>query len=276
MPSRIQLVKASGTITIKSDGTIDPPNAPISRTGTTYSLNDNITDSILVEKNNIIINGAGHTLQGSGSGRGIDLSRRSNVTVTTTRITNFSYGIWLEEFANNNTLHLNHIADGLIGISLDNSSYNIVTSNDLISNYEGILISTSSNHNTIIANNITNNNYGIFITSSTGNLIHHNNLIDNNQQAYTLDTTNTWDDGDQGNHWSDYSGTDTNSDGIGDTPYVIDSNNQDQRPLIRIIPEIPITIMIPLIITTTLAAALVTAKTHEKIIQRYIPRASVP
>jgi len=54
---------------------------------------------------------------------------------------------------------------------------------------------------------------------------------------------NIWDDGypSGGNYWSDYNGTDlfsgsyqneTGSDGIGDTPYVIDENNQDNYPLI--------------------------------------------
>jgi nitrous oxidase accessory protein NosD len=53
---------------------------------------------------------------------------------------------------------------------------------------------------------------------------------------------NTWDDGypSGGNYWSNYTGIDeysgpsqneTGSDGIGDTPYVIDENNTDRYPL---------------------------------------------
>jgi hypothetical protein len=53
---------------------------------------------------------------------------------------------------------------------------------------------------------------------------------------------NKWDNGypSGGNYWSDYNGTDlysgpyqnvTGSDGIGDTPYVIDANNTDHYPL---------------------------------------------
>jgi len=36
-----------------------------------------------------------------------------------------------------------------------------------------------------------------------------------------------------GNYWSDYNGTDDNGDGIGDTPYIIDADNQDKYPLMK-------------------------------------------
>ena len=42
-----------------------------------------------------------------------------------------------------------------------------------------------------------------------------------------------WDKGEVGNYWSNYNGTDANSDGIGDTPYIIDANNIDHYPMMK-------------------------------------------
>ncbi|UCF59305.1 MAG: hypothetical protein JSV15_02530, partial [Candidatus Bathyarchaeota archaeon] len=70
----IQPVKAIGTIYIRADGSVDPDTAPItSMDNVTYTFTDNINDAIVVQRNNIIIDGNGHTLQGSGGGYGFYL-----------------------------------------------------------------------------------------------------------------------------------------------------------------------------------------------------------
>jgi hypothetical protein len=92
---------------------------------------------------------------------------------------------------------------------------------------------------------------GIWVWSSTesNNTIYHNSFVNNGKQVSTSGSPlpspaplNVWNDGypSGGNYWSDYTGVDVKSgpnqdqpgsDGIGDTPYTIDSNNMDHYPL---------------------------------------------
>ena len=101
-----------------------------------------------------------------------------------------------------------------------------------------------STNNRISNNTISQNRFGIGLYYSSNNTFYHNNLIDNEEQVEHLGVPpplNTWDNGYEGNYWSDYTGVDNDGDEIGDTPYVIDPGNQDNYPLINpvIIPEFP-------------------------------------
>jgi parallel beta-helix repeat protein len=142
------------------------------------------------------------------------------------------------------------IEDNIISSNAENGIYiywysykNNITANQISDNSVGINISAYSNNNTIIANNVINNSDGIFLHDAVDNVIYHNNLIINTNQAFdNTNDSNQWDDGypSGGNYWSDYPGLDIyngpnqdilGSDGIGDDPYVIDSDSQDDYPL---------------------------------------------
>jgi len=218
---KIQRVEASETIYIKANGSIDPPTANITSVdNVTYFLTDNINESIVVERDNIVVDGANFTVQGTGTGTGIYLNGTSNVTIRNMEIKEFENGIWLYWSSNNN-----------------------VSGNDITNNENGIYLYVSS-FNTISRNNITNNHDGIRLSvSSNNNSIYHNNFVNNTKQVnHEIGGNNVWDNGypSGGNYWNEYTGVDVksgpnqdqpSSDGIGDGPYAIEAYDQDNYPL---------------------------------------------
>jgi parallel beta-helix repeat protein len=240
------VIEYDSTIYIRADGSVDPPTAPILRNENLYTLTDNIHSStptaIVIEKNGITLDGAGHFIQGS-NGRGIDLTNRTDVTVKNMIIQGFFEGVYMN-FSRYNRILENNIRDNTLGIRLElYSNYNNISGNNLETNYNSSILLDSS-YNRILQNNIKNNGWGITLFTFGNNIIYHNNFINNLEQVRTWGSSlgNVWDDGypSGGNYWSDYTGGDfysgpsqnlLGSDEIGDVPYVIDSYNRDNYPL---------------------------------------------
>ena len=211
------------------------------------NLTDNNFNGILLEhsNNNLILenNIAANTLSG------IEFWGSSNNTITQNNLTNNQVGIGLAFCSNNNIIVRNEISSNQVGIILFDSAENIITRN-IISNNFDTGISASLSFGTIIKENeVYYNGLGIDIQGPCNDTkIFHNNFIENDIQAYVSDSYVIWDNGypSGGNYWSDYNGTDyysgpyqneTGSDGIGDTPYMIDTNNIDHYPLMA--PYVP-------------------------------------
>ncbi len=225
-----------GTIYIRTDGTIDPDNASISTLdNTTYTLSENVNSMIVVQRSNVVIDGNGKTLQGSGSGEGISLIVVNNVTLRNLNIRGFGRGVYLVGALKNVISGNNITSNALLGVGLYGSSNNSICFNSILANGgDGVRLDYSSNYNSVLGNSISNNNVlGIYIDSSLGNIFYHNNLLNNPNQVH-VDASlsgNIWDDGAEGNCWSNYAGADLNYDGVGDVPFVIAVNNTDHYPL---------------------------------------------
>ena len=157
----IEPVKASGTIYIRADGSIDPPTAAIATVdNVTYVLTGNTNDSVVVERSNIIVDGNGYTLQGNGSGSGFYLSSIDNVTIKHTTITGFYYGICLN-YSNNNIITENNVDHHHEGITLYYSSNNSINGNNVAKNRWGVYLfgfgpKGWSSNNSIVGNTFTN------------------------------------------------------------------------------------------------------------------------
>jgi parallel beta-helix repeat protein len=175
----IQPVWANGTIYIYADGSIIPSTAPILTVDNiTYTFTGNISQSIVVQRNNTIIDGAGYTVKGSGTGTGIDLESVNNVTIKNTNITGFSSGIWLNSSSSNTLLDNGITGNGLYGIGLNYSSSNTMSDNSASGNGVGIYLYYSSN-NTLSGNKATGNYKGIVLDSSSNNTLRDNKAVGN-------------------------------------------------------------------------------------------------
>jgi len=197
-----------------------------------YSNNNDGIELYSSSNSNIILNNivTNHWL-------GIRVDRDStNNFLSRNTVSNNYFGIRLDVFSGNNTVFGNAASNNTFGIGVTfSSNNNAIFGNNVSNNFDGIRI-TYSNNNLLSGNKVSNNDNGIYLISSNNSVIYHTNFINNTQQITSINSTNTWDNGypSGGNYWSDYNGTDLNQDGIGDTPYTIDENNQDRYPLMTL------------------------------------------
>jgi len=166
----IQPVKAGGTIYIRADGSVEPDTAPISSVDNiTYIFTDNIYDEIVVERDNIVVDGAGYTVQGTGVeySKGIYLSGRSNVTIKNMKIKAFYHGIKIS-YSSNIVISGNNItSNNRDGIDLSYSSNNAISGNNIANNRDGILLAAYSSNNLVVENTFVND--GLFVGPTYGN-----------------------------------------------------------------------------------------------------------
>jgi parallel beta-helix repeat protein len=153
----IQSVRAEpGTIYIRANGLVEGTNKIITSDNVTYTFIDNVVNqSIVVERDNIAIDGWGYMLQGTGSGAGISLFGRTNVTVLNTLITAFLFGIDLEAYSSENSLVGNVISNCSYGIDLGgpSTSVNRISNNQIFWNQWGIQLGSMLGTSNVFRNN---------------------------------------------------------------------------------------------------------------------------
>lgn len=241
----------TGMIYINLDGNVTPSTANITtHDNVTYTFTGNNYLPIVVQRSNITIDGSSFMLQGIGNGTGFTLFYVRNITIKNTNIKSFDNGIYLYSSSNDTVSENNITANNAYGVLLKASFWGLISGNNITNNQDGVLFFYSSDYNVVSGNNITANNYGIlvyssqWVQSSSNNRFFHNNFNSNTNQAYWDASKNAWDDGypSGGNFWSDYSGIDNKrgssqneigSDGVGDTAYMVNSNNIDRYPLTK-------------------------------------------
>ncbi|PVX24966.1 MAG: hypothetical protein CW691_06000 [Candidatus Bathyarchaeum sp.] len=180
-----------------------------------------------------------HVISGNTIARnkyGVFIVGETNITITENLITSNVYGVYSESIFGGNQWYY---------ATENNITLNIISENI----GSAIFFNASSQQNKVTKNIITGNNFAVLIgDDSSRNNFYQNNFVDNNASVGGFSWREHWNTTYPvgGNYWSDYSGTDNNGDGIGDTEYIVDEINKDYYPLMTPF-DVP-TITVPFIL----------------------------
>jgi parallel beta-helix repeat protein len=197
-------VHAASTITVLSDGSIQPVTAPLQRTGSTYTLTENITfnnpgveQALRIECSNITFDGNGLTLD-NATETCIYIIYATNVTIKNTIVTNAGVcGIEFYQSYNctvidnslvNCNLHYNTGAIHAVQSKYFNVSHNIVRGDGATERADvwaqpsdaGIFLvgAGQSDYHKVANNQIMNVPYGIYLHNSHDNVV-SDNVVNN-------------------------------------------------------------------------------------------------
>jgi parallel beta-helix repeat protein len=186
-----------GTFYIKQDGSVEPASAPIHLVNGAYTFTANIQGSLIIERNNTIIDGAGFGIFGTGAND----SRQELTPYNPANQTKFppifipsepdnpyiapeSNNTGIYSYAQNLTISNLTISHCWCAIELEYSSNNQILGNYIVNNRQGIWIHTSSN-NIISSNKIDLNKQGITLQAAHSS-IGENNFTSNSEYAIKL------------------------------------------------------------------------------------------
>jgi len=222
-----------------------------SETGQGHAVDIANSSDCIIEDNLIENNLVGISVYGSSSGntisgnvldrneRSIELIDSSGNTISRNNIIGaLVSGISLDVSSGNivSGNRISDLEDGMGALMLWKSSNNVIYRNLLFGGNLMLMIDCSSN--TVYENFVMDSEYGIVVGASSGNKIYSNYFINVTQPVMDTEveagqpSENSWDNGVEGNYWSDYDGTDADGDGIGDSAHVLYGNNQDNYPLL--------------------------------------------
>ena len=156
----------------------------------TCVLTQDLNQGVVIDSDNIILDGNGRTITGGNTGSGVFLSGRTGVTIKNLNVQKFSQGILLDD-SSNNTLTGNTASNNSDGIALSYSSVrtsndNILTDNTVSDNYDHGIHLDASRNNVLTDNTASNNNVGIYLSFSSNNTLTGNTVSNNKSYGIFL------------------------------------------------------------------------------------------
>ena len=183
----------------------------------TCTLSQDLSQGIIIDSDNITLDGNGHTITGNNAGNGVYLFGNTGVTIKNVNVQYFATGIYFDS-SNNNTLTGNTASnnhhDGIhlygtnnntltgntastnrwngIDLCCGNSFNNTLTGNTTnFNSYGGIYLAYSpSGGNTLTGNTASNNGLGIYLQYSSGNNTLTGNTASDNEIGVILLSSN--------------------------------------------------------------------------------------
>jgi len=199
------------------------------------SYNNTVTQNSVVG-----INSCGIILRDSAAYNKIE---KNNISISSSSGYEGVSGIIIDGYKN--YVYENYITSEEVGLVLG-GEYNVFFKNNIYQGKNSITIGRAL-YNEILGNNLSGaSDYAICLSYSDFNNFVWNNFLDNSKvyefhEAYPILLTqpayysqyNKWDNGKEGNYWSDYTGQDKKGDGIGKVSYSVYENFTDNYPLIK-------------------------------------------
>lgn len=166
----------------------------------------------------------------TGNGQGVFCYNVTHSCIQNLTASRNNYGVDLLS-SHNNSVSNNYCENNWVGIRLESSNTNTVKNNTLVAGEKGISL-YEADTNRVEGNTIRNSAFGIRLSTSHSNQIYRNNFVQNIAQADLVSSNqNVWDDGYEGNFWSDSNVSDGDRDGIVDEEYIVAAVDRDHFPL---------------------------------------------
>jgi parallel beta-helix repeat protein len=169
-------------IYIRSDGSVEPETAPMERTGNVYKLIDNaVLYTIEIQRDNIVLNGQGHTIQGNASwlgyetgNNGIIMTGRKNVNITGLSFEGCYTGVRVAASSGVNIIGNSFTNSIVMGVTVQDSTFVLIGENTFTGLHTDLnvpAIRVNGSNNIVRNNTLTGSTYGIQVRGSSNQIL---------------------------------------------------------------------------------------------------------